>query len=156
MVIYASRFMYTRDEAEEVTQEVFVRFWEKCDTLSSDSSIKSFLYKSVHNSCLNKIKHEKVKDAYKQYTEQFLESTAQDELNDPNPDALRSRIITEIDKLPPKCCKIFKLSRFEGLKYQEIADHLDISIKTVEVQMGKALKILRGKLKDLKNISDVP
>ena len=56
----------------------------------------------------------------------------------------------QLDQLPPRCAEIFKLSRFEGLKYQEIADHLEISIKTVEVQMGKALKVLREKLQDLK------
>jgi len=68
-----------------------------------------------------------------------------------DPEELRTRIIYEINSLPPRCSEIFKLSRFEGLKYQEIADHLDISIKTVEVQMGKALKILRDKLGDLKH-----
>jgi len=150
MVSCANRFMDTREEAEEVTQDVFVKFWEKCTTLSPDSSIKSYLYRSVHNSCLNAIKHEKVKDTYRQHIIQYLESSYMDhvELNDP--DALRTRINSEIDKLPPRCSEIFKLSRFEGLKYQEIAEHLDISVKTVEVQMGKALKILRSTLQDLK------
>ena len=154
MILYASRFMGTNEEAEEIAQEVFVNFWEKCDTLSADSSIKSYLYRSVRNSCLNAIKHEKVKDAYKMYMVEFLESTIQNEFDNADPDALRKRIVAEIDKLPPRCSEIFKLSRFEGLKYKEIADHLDISIKTVEVQMGKALKVLRAELKDLKNISD--
>lgn len=155
MVLYAARFMDTREEAEEIAQDVFVKFWEKCESLDPDSSIKSYLYRSVHNSCLNAIKHDKVKDAYKQHVAQFLEhsySYADDvEINDP--DSIRNRIDKEIDKLPPRCSEIFKLSRFEGLKYQEIADHLEISVKTVEVQMGKALKILRETLKDLKGVS---
>lgn len=150
MVLYAARFMDTREEAEEVTQEVFVKFWEKCDTLSPDSSIKSYLYRSVHNSCLNAIKHEKVKDSYRQYMIQFMESHGNDTNDDEDPDLLRERIVKEIDNLPPRCSEIFKLSRFEGLKYQEIAEHLGISVKTVEVQMGKALKVLREKLGDLK------
>ena len=152
MVLYANRFMDTREEAEEIAQEVFVKFWEKCETLSPDSSVKSYLYRSVHNSCLNAIKHEKVKDGYKQHVIHFLESTYQDSIEENDPDAIRRRIIDEIDNLPPRCSEIFKLSRFEGLKYQEIADHLEISVKTVEVQMGKALKVLRETLKDLKGI----
>ena len=150
MVLYAARFMDTREEAEEIVQDVFVKFWEKCESLSPDSSIKSYLYRSVHNSCLNAIKHEKVKDVYKQHVAQFLESSYQDTIEINDPDTLRSRIHQEIDNLPPRCSEIFKLSRFEGLKYQETADHLKISVKTVEVQMGKALKTLREKLIDLK------
>lgn len=151
MVLYAARFMDTREDAEEITQEVFVKFWEKCDTLSPDSSIKSYLYRSVHNSCLNAIKHEKVKDSYRQYMVQFMESSSESVIEPEDPDELRARIVGEIDNLPPRCSEIFKLSRFEGLKYQEIAEHLGISVKTVEVQMGKALKVLREKLGDLKS-----
>lgn len=154
MVLYAARFMDTREEAEEIAQDVFVKFWEKCDTLAPDSSIKSYLYRSVHNSCLNAIKHEKVKDGYKQHVIQFLESSYQDHVEVNDPETIRVRIQKEIDKLPPRCCEIFKLSRFEGLKYHEIADHLEISVKTVEVQMGKALKVLRESLSDLKNLRD--
>ena len=151
MVLYAARFMDSGEDAEEVVQEVFVKFWEKCDTLSPDSSIKSYLYRSVHNFCLNAIKHEKVKDSYRQYMVQSMESSSENVFESENQDKLRERIIGAIDNLPPRCSEIFKLSRFEGLKYQEIADHLGISVKTVEVQMGKALKVLRETLGDLKN-----
>ncbi|WP_420319102.1 RNA polymerase sigma-70 factor [Ekhidna sp.] len=154
MVLYASRFMDTREEAEEIAQDVFVKFWEKCESLSEDSSIKSYLYRSVHNSCLNAIKHDKVKDGYRQHVINVMESSYQTEIEVNDPDELRNRIHQEIDKLPPRCAEIFKLSRFEGLKYQEIADHLDISVKTVEVQMGKALRVLRESLQDLKNLRD--
>ena len=85
---------------------------------------------------------------------QFLESSYQDDVEFNDPDVIRNRIHGEIDKLPPRCSEIFKLSRFEGLKYQEIADHLGISVKTVEVQMGKALKVLRESLHDLKGMTD--
>ncbi|MEQ9467962.1 MAG: RNA polymerase sigma-70 factor [Ekhidna sp.] len=154
MVLYASRFMDTKEEAEEITQDVFVKFWEKCDSLSEDSSIKSYLYRSIHNSCLNTLKHEKVKDGYRQHVIHVMESSYQNEFDERDPDELRNRINEEIDKLPPRCAEIFRLSRYEGLKYQEIADHLDISVKTVEVQMGKALKVLREALRDLKNLRD--
>ncbi|MEQ9229058.1 MAG: RNA polymerase sigma-70 factor [Cyclobacteriaceae bacterium] len=151
LVSYAFRFLDTREEAEEVVQDVFVKFWDKCEELAPESSIKSYLYRSVHNTCLNQIKHQKVKDAYKLHVMHHMERTSEISLENPDPDKVRAQIIAEIDNLPPRCSEIFKLSRLEGLKYQEIADHLEISVKTVEVQMGKALRVLREKLVHLKN-----
>ncbi|MEM6644378.1 MAG: RNA polymerase sigma-70 factor [Bacteroidota bacterium] len=149
LVLYANRFLDTREEAEEIAQDVFVKFWEKCETLDPDSSIKGYLYRSVHNACLNEIKHQKVKDVYKEFIIQFMETSYNLEKEVDTAESRKDRISREINKLPPKCKEIFELSRFEGLKYQEIADHLMISIKTVEVQMGKALKALRENLGDL-------
>lgn len=149
LIKYSVRFMDGLEDAEEVVQEVFVKFWEKCDSLAPGSSVKSYLYRSVHNTCLNYLKHEKVKDGYRQYVIGFLEQQ-QDQVDLDKEESDQERILREIDELPPRCSEIFKLSRFEGLKYQEIADHLNISIKTVEVQMGKALKTLREALKDLR------
>lgn len=146
---YAFRFVDEIEEAEEVVQEVFVKFWEKCQSLAPDSSIKSYLYRSVHNTCLNYIKHQKVKDSYKQYVVNFIEEAVEGIDTDQPNGGVQEKILKAIDNLPPRCSEIFKLSRFEGLKYQEIAEHLGISIKTVEVQMGKALKTLRHELKDL-------
>ncbi len=147
LVSYAYRFIDTIEESEEIVQEVFVKFWDKCDSLAPDSSIKSYLYRSVHNTCLNKLKHERVKDGYRQYVVNYMEDSVTIEFDLREEDDLMSRILAEIDKLPPRCREIFQLSRFEGLKYQEIADHLSISVKTVEVQMGKALRVLREALK---------
>ncbi|MFY0605420.1 MAG: RNA polymerase sigma-70 factor [Cyclobacteriaceae bacterium] len=146
---YAMRFMDDPEDAEEIVQEVFVKFWEKCESIAPDSSIKSYLYRSVHNTCLNTIKHEKVKDSYRQYMVHMMEEASEDDFNEKETENLQKRIYDAVDDLPPRCSEIFKLSRFDGLKYQEIADHLGISIKTVEVQMGKALKNLRESLKDL-------
>lgn len=150
MVNYAFKFMDTRVEAEEVVQDVFFKFWERCESLSTDTSIKSYLYRSVHNSCLNVIKHNKVKDSYRQHVVQYMESSYQQEWDKEDQESVATQIREEIDALPPRCSQIFKLSRYEGLKYQEIADHLEISVKTVEVQMGKALKTLREKLRHLR------
>lgn len=151
MKSYAFRFMDTPEESEEVVQDVFVKFWEKCDSLAPDSSIKSYLYRSVHNTCLNQLKHQKVKDNYRQYVVGLMEEAHELEYSPEKPN-IEQRILDEINSLPPRCSEIFKLSRFEGLKYQEIADHLEISIKTVEVQMGKALKVLRERLQDLNTV----
>ncbi|WP_170148109.1 RNA polymerase sigma-70 factor [Marinoscillum furvescens] len=147
---YAQRFLDTSEDAEEAIQEVFVKFWEKCEDLAPDSSIKSYLYRSVHNTCLNTLKHQKVKDSYRQYVIHYLEHSQEMHTEQLPNDEVSKRIYSAIDDLPARCSEIFKLSRYEGLKYQEIADHLGISIKTVEVQMGKALRTLRENLKDLK------
>ncbi len=152
MVSYAMRFMDMREDAEEIVQEVFVKFWEKCEMLALDSSIKSYLYRSVHNTCLNHLKHEKVKDSYRQYVVQFMEEKAESSFFEEKTDDIQDRIMEAVNNLPPRCSEIFKLSRYEGLKYQEIAEHLEISVKTVEVQMGKALKVLREKLSAYKNL----
>lgn len=151
LVNYAMRFLDDREEAEETVQDVFVKFWDKCSELAPESSVKSYLYRSVHNTCLNLIKHKKVKDAYRDHVINYMERTSEIVLEKPDPEKTRLEILAEIDNLPPRCSEIFKLSRLEGLKYQEIADHLGISVKTVEVQMGKALRVLRDKLGHLKN-----
>ncbi len=150
MVSYAFRFMDLREDAEEIVQEVFVKFWEKCEHLALDSSIKSYLYRSVHNTCLNHLKHEKVKDSYRQYVIQSMEESVEDRHFRDEAVDMQEMILQEVNNLPPRCSEIFKLSRYEGLKYQEIADHLEISVKTVEVQMGKALKLLRTRLTAMK------
>lgn len=151
LISYAMRFLDEREEAEEIVQDVFVKFWDKCEDLAPDSSIKSYLYRSVHNTCLNFLKHQKVKDAYRQHVITFLDQTTEITIEHTDPDKLRNEIMVAIDELPPRCSEIFKLSRLEGLKYQEIADHMGISVKTVEVQMGKALRVLREKLVHLKS-----
>lgn len=151
LINYASRFLDEREEAEEVVQDVFVKFWDKCEELVPESSVKSYLYRSVHNTCLNHLKHQKVKDSYRQHVINHLDRTSEIKLVEEDPEKIRKEILAEIENLPPRCSEIFKLSRLEGLKYQEIADHLEISVKTVEVQVGKALRVLREKLVHLKS-----
>lgn len=143
---YAASYLHDVSLAEGIVQEVFVRFWEKCQELAPDSSIKSYLYRAVHNACLNHIKHLKVRDNYRQYVIDQMEQ-AEDPIEE-SEEELEKQVLRAIDKLPPQCRKIFRMSRLEGLKYREIAEHLELSIKTVEVQMGKALRFLREELKD--------
>ncbi len=147
LCVYASRFLYSDESAEEVVQEVFVRFWERSESLNPESSLAAYLYRSVYNTCLNQIKHEKVKDNYKTYMLNYMEHNLPGSDVDDEQKELLKQVYAAIDDLPPMCSEIFKLSRYEGLKYQEIADHLEISLKTVEVQMGKALRVLRDKFK---------
>ena len=145
---YAAGIVNDSDEAEEVVQQTMINLWEKRNTLEITTSFKSYLYRAVHNASLNKIRQSKVKQLYtiekvyegEHFAEQASHKVIQSELE--------QQIQTAIDKLPEQCRLVFKLSRFEDMKYAEIATHLDISIKTVENHMGKALKLLRGHLKD--------
>lgn len=145
---YANKYLNDPETAEEIVQDVFVKFWEKCETLAPDSSIKSYLYRSVHNTCLNHLKHLKVRDAYRQYVVHYLEKETTYAYGVHEEPDLEIKIENAISSLPPQCQRIFRMSRFEGLKYQEIADNIGISVKTVEVQMGKALRLLRERLRD--------
>ncbi|HEY8935156.1 MAG TPA: RNA polymerase sigma-70 factor [Cyclobacteriaceae bacterium] len=145
---YAYTFIQDKDEAEEIVQSAFLSVWEKKDTLEIKTSLKSYLYTMVRNTSLNVIKHEKIKQKYVgealAVEDRSHEGVTQAVLTS----ELEDRIQQAMEVLPEQCRLVFKLSRFEELKYAEIADQLDISIKTVENHMGKALKIMREQLKD--------
>lgn len=150
MCHFARQFLNDRELAEETVQDMFVKVWEKRESLNIESSVKHYLFRSVRNHCLNQIQHEKIK---KQYANRILES-AQHEISTEQyflEVDLIDRIEKSINSLPPKRKEIFRLSREQGLKYKEIAETLDISVKTVEAQMGQALKFLREELKDYSN-----
>ena len=145
---YALGIVHDKDDAEDIVQQTMIIVWEKRSLLQITVSLKSYLYRAVHNSALNKIRSSKVKALY---AEEQLALGQQDFV----PAAelivgkeLNEQIISSIDQLPEQCRLVFKLSRFEHMKYAEIASHLDISVKTVENHMGKALKLLRNHLKD--------
>ncbi len=148
---FATQFLNDDSVAEGIVQEVFLKIWEKKKVIEINTSLKQYLFRSVRNSCLNIIQHDKVK---KQYAEQVMGNSKQ------NIDfskyylevGLAQKIEESINSLPQKRKEIFKLSKEDGLKYKEIADKLNISVKTVEVQMGLALKTLREKLKNYQNL----
>lgn len=146
LVRYGTTFLKDSDEAEDIVQQVFVSLWEKRSELAIHTSIRAVLYKSVQNACLNKIKHLKIRNSY---AEEFKATTAHENSSDPaQVNELNERIQQAMESMPEQCGRIFKMSRFEQLRYQEIADQLGLSVKTVENQMGKALKIVREELKD--------
>lgn len=145
---YAYSFLSDKDEAEEVVQATFITIWEKRASVSIDTSFKSYLYRAVRNSCLNVIKHEKVKQQHASYQVAYSESSVESVSQTIQASELESKIQEAMKVLPEQCRLVFQLSRFEELKYAEIAEQLQISIKTVENHMGKALKIMREQLKD--------
>ncbi|HEY1060179.1 MAG TPA: RNA polymerase sigma-70 factor [Daejeonella sp.] len=145
---YALKLINDRDSAEEVVQNVFCRIWEKKHQLKIDGYLKSFLYRSVHNECLNYIKHKKVRSSFQTHYNSKPEHIESDLSKELSAMELKKQLFMAINELPEDCASVFQMSRFEQLKYYEIAEQLNISIKAVEYQMGKALKILRLKLMD--------
>ncbi len=148
---FSRKYITDPDECEEIVQGFFLKIWEKRSALDITVSVKNYLFSSVRNRCLNYIKHQKIRQGYK--TEVLSKNDSQ-----LNPDNyllevdLQNKIREGIDSLPPRRREIFMLSREEGLKYREIADKLGISIKTVETQMGQAMKDLREKLSTYKSL----
>lgn len=145
---YAYTFLHDRVEAEEVVQSAFLAFWEKRQWMAVTTSVKAYLFTMVRNVSLNALKHKKVelKHAQEELTrgERSVDALGQTIYAK----ELEEQIHKAIDELPETCKLIFRMSRFEELKYAEIADQLNISVKTVENQIGKALKIMREQLRD--------
>jgi RNA polymerase sigma-70 factor, ECF subfamily len=143
---YAYTFVQDRDEAEEIVQTTFLSVWEKRNALDIRTGFKPYIYAMVRNACLNLIKHEKIKQLHVQGELAVAERSVESVSRTVMAAELETRIQSAMEKLPEQCRLVFKLSRFEELKYAEIAEQLNISVKTVENQMGKALKIMREQL----------
>ncbi|MGN6438977.1 MAG: RNA polymerase sigma-70 factor [Agriterribacter sp.] len=143
---YACTLIRNEAAAEGIVQQVFLKLWEKRNSLSIDISVKAYLYKSVYNHCLNYIKHRQIQSVHEKYMAKQPVSLAEASESKVLGKELREHIRAAIEDLPEQCGIIFKMSRFEELKYQEIASKLGLSIKTVEAQMGKALRLMRLRL----------
>lgn len=140
-----NRFVGERGVTEDLAQQVFIRFWEKRQQIDINISPGAYLHRMAVNEALAWLRSKK-----NQPTEEVTPLTPFAPASDGEASYLHSELSDQvhqaIDALPPRCRAVFQLSRFEELSYQEIADRLDISIKTVEHQMGKALRVLRERL----------
>jgi RNA polymerase sigma-70 factor, ECF subfamily len=149
---YALRILNDSAEAEEVVQDLFYSIWEKRQNISINISLNSYLYKAVHNRCIKYLRHRNVEEKYRTGYHEALKSPETPEENTRSEELYRIFEKT-LDSLPLKCSAIFRMNRFEGLKYKEIADRLSVSVKTVEANMGRALKMLRKNLKDFTEVA---
>jgi RNA polymerase sigma-70 factor (ECF subfamily) len=145
---YAFTILKDEDEAEEMVQQVFFKLWERSENLSFSGPIAAYLYRAVHNESLNFLKHQKVKAGHQLHVAHSMKNKTEYGQGKMMRKELENKFREALNELPEQCRTVFQLSRFEDMKYREIADKLDISVKTVENHMGKALKLLRAKLVD--------
>jgi RNA polymerase sigma-70 factor, ECF subfamily len=145
---YANLFLNDPDATEDVVQEVFFKLWKNREELVINTTLKSYLFRAVRNGCMNVIDHISIREAYKVVNQEDIRSSEGNLVDETVVSELEQRIRETIDMLPSERRKIFIMSRFDGLKYREIAEQLNISVKTVENQMYQALRFLREKLVD--------
>jgi RNA polymerase sigma-70 factor (ECF subfamily) len=146
LYIYVFTIVKDNAEAKDIVQSAFVKLWEKRMEVNLSTSAQSYLYTSVYRLALNSVRNRKIRE---KHHARIISIDNKQESNSTEEKETRVKIHQAIDGLPPRCKEVFWKSRFEGMKYAAIATELNISIKTVESQMGKALKILREQLADL-------
>lgn len=142
---YATTILKDPDAAEDVVQNTFIKLWKMWEAGNIPEAPAAYLYRSVYHESLNILKHQQVKKAHEQFT---LHTAGESAPAISNMRELEEKLDAALRDLPEQCRTIFQMSRFEDLKYREIADRLGLSVKTIEAQMGKALRILRLKLAD--------
>jgi RNA polymerase sigma-70 factor (ECF subfamily) len=146
---YSYKIVKDIDSAKEIVHNVFVNLWEKRNEVHTNVPLRSYLFTAVRNRSLNYLRdNSKFTSADSEVIGEIVDPQTEDPL-DVDESQLQRRIFMEINNLPERCAEIFKLARFENLKYREIAEKLNISVKTVEAQMSKALRILRDNLSDI-------
>ncbi|MCT4672023.1 MAG: RNA polymerase sigma-70 factor [Prolixibacteraceae bacterium] len=145
---YACKFV-DNEMARDKVHDIFILLWQKKEQIEIQTSVSAYLFRMVRNKCLQEIEKQKVRDRYCQenlkaeeiqyYNEGFKSIIEQE---------LTQKLNETMLKMPPNCRKVFSMSRIDGLKNKEIAEQLNISIKAVEKQMTKALKIIRLELNE--------
>jgi RNA polymerase sigma-70 factor (ECF subfamily) len=158
LTIYAKGILIDFEQAKDVVQEVFIKIWNSSGAININTSLKSFLYKTVHNACIDYLRKEKSRTTLKsisyddlqfrlkvfdiQENESFFDTMFSDELE--------LELRREIEQLPPQCKEIFILNRYGQLSYNDISEKLGISLSTVKTQMGRAMqKLMKVMLKHL-------
>ncbi|XOV67935.1 MAG: RNA polymerase sigma-70 factor [Fluviicola sp.] len=143
---YAHSILKNQEEAEDAVQKLFIKFWEKRFELQIEN-VRAYLYRATYNTCLNEVKSKKnLRNHVSEDDVQILASD--DSSNNILEEELQSQIETAMEVLPEKCRQVFQLSRFEEKSYKEISEELNISVKTVENHIAKALKIMRTELSE--------
>ncbi|HEX4468663.1 MAG TPA: RNA polymerase sigma-70 factor [Gemmatimonadaceae bacterium] len=146
LVRVAEAMLRERATAEEIAQDVMLELWRRRESLDVTESVRGYLLQATRNRTLNELRHRAIE---RKSEPEIIENSA----HLPSTDAaaregeIEVALQAAVAELPDRCRQVFELSRVDGLKYAEIATRLGISVKTVEVQMGKALRVLRERLK---------
>lgn len=148
LCVFAMQYVKDKDTAEDLVQDFFLSLWITSHKLHIHTSLKTYLFTSIKNRCVDYQKHNNVKERYKRYI-LFAEKDEDNSLEHFFTESeLRQKIEISLSKLPPRCREIFELSRIKGYTNQEISNILGISIRTVELQISNSLKTLRKELSD--------
>lgn len=147
LTAFAYKFVKDTDDAKSIVHDVFMKLWEKREDIDMSRSVKSYLFTSVNNRSLNFIRDNK-----KFTNEEFVLDSQHNEHwehdFDPETNNIQEKVDATLNNISPKAKEVFLMSRNEGLKYREIAEKLNVSVKTVETHMSTALKELRKNLKE--------
>lgn len=148
LVAFVRRYVKTTEIAEELVQDLFFKLWSRRGALGAIDSVKTYLFRAARNTALNHLRRLKLEH---EWAEKEQGARSEEHVEEGDETVTESELATAVraavDRLPPRCREVFMLSRDGGLTYGEIAKTLGISIKTVETQMGRALKALRESLK---------
>jgi len=145
---YAFSFVQEQTLAEDIVQTVFLRLWDRIEVLNVVDSVAAYLYRAVYNESLNALKRSKVRRSHHSWLNRHMKDHTDAANRQLQLRELEKHLHAAINALPEQCRTIFQLSRYEELRYRDIGSRLGISVKTVENQMGKALKLLRARLVD--------
>lgn len=148
LVLFGGNILHDQVRCEDIVQNIFLKLWTDRESLIIEKSLKSFLLKSVQNSCLDEIRHKQVIRDHVLFTETFNNFENLDTENYILHSDLEGKLATAISKLPEVYREAFCMSRLDDLKYKEIAQQLKVSERTVEVRVSKALGLLRTYLKE--------
>jgi RNA polymerase sigma-70 factor, ECF subfamily len=153
LVLSAFRYLNDYDQASDIVQDVFVKVWQNSEQVMHMTDLKGYLYKAVRNSSLNFLKHVKVREKFVVDFEKSGISAVQSHEDFLTEEETKIRVHQAVNKLPDTWREAFVLSKYDNLKYHEIAEEMHISQKTVEKYISKALHFLRKELKDLLLVS---
>lgn len=148
LVLFGGNFLPNKQLCEDIVQSIFLKLWKDREIIEIATSLKSFLLRSVQNSCLDELRHKGVIREHESYSLIFGTDDNMDIDNYVLYSDLNAHLKTALLKLPIVCREAFEMNRLEGLKYREIAEQLKVSERTVEVRIGKALSLLREYLKE--------
>ena len=143
---FAKKFVFDLAVAEDIVQDLFVKFWVQRSEIHLKTSLKAYLFQSAKNECLNYLKHQSVKEKYKMHianasTDRFFNDNLEEE-------EINQLIYLTIESLPPRCKQVFEMSRFDGKSIEEIALELSVSPNTIKNQLVSALKRIRQALEN--------
>lgn len=143
LCVFALNFIDSYEEAEDLIQDLFVKFWERSEDTEFQGSLRSYLFTSVRHNC---IKLAKSKKRYQFDDIEYYEDLLEDKYTPGALEEEKERLYAEIEKLPEQCRRVFEAVILKDMKYKDAAEHLDLSVNTVKTHLARAMKQLRSSL----------